>query len=492
MSMWLRMSSPKSNPRRRVDGAARHRCLAPAGQALALVLLLWLLIAPVVPSAAQQAALTTKISHVFGESLTFELRGTAAGSVTKAVLFYGQQGEGLVRRIYPPFTPAQQLDIVFVEELESGQYAPGAEMVAWWELYLANGETQATERLTHIYSDDYHDWALLQGEHVDYYWYGSDAARAQELLQTAESVIARLSDEVGVAVDRRVKVYAYNSDRDMARALSSRSESFDDRVLTLGVAVGNETLLLLASHADVKMTTAHELSHVVVGMATDNPYSDLPRWLDEGLAMYAEGELPAGNREALDHAVAADALLSVRSLSSYSGQANEVDLFYGEAYSIVSFMLDTYGRDKMQAFLAVFGKGARQEDALQQVYGLTLAGLDDAWRASLGLAPRPKPQATTAPGSSATQERALPTATPEPSLAQAQAAATLVPLQAAPTAPPAQAQRAEEQAPPATASVGVGSREQAKRGVCPAGALALLPLLGAALVRLRVPARVDG
>jgi hypothetical protein len=44
------------------------------------------------------------------------------------------------------------------------------------------------------------------------------------------------------------------------------------------------------------------LSHIVVGLATKNPFGDLPRWLDEGLAMYAEGELPARNRRALEQA----------------------------------------------------------------------------------------------------------------------------------------------------------------------------------------------
>ena len=56
---------------------------------------------------------------------------------------------------------------------------------------------------------------------------------------------------------------------------------------------------------------------------------------------------------------------------------------------MVSYLLDAYGRDKMTQLLAVFAQGTLQNDALLQVYGLSLDGLDNDWRTSLGLAPRP-------------------------------------------------------------------------------------------------------
>jgi hypothetical protein len=163
------------------------------------------------------------------------------------------------------------------------------------------------------------------------------------------------------------------------------------------VAVDEYTLLLLGAHRDVLKTAAHELSHIVVGIATDNPYIALPRWLDEGLAMYAEGELRDDNRYALEDAIKADRLLSVRSMTSYSGRASDVDLFYGQAHSIVSFMLDSFGRARLHDLLDAFSEGMRQEDALMRVYGFGLDELDDRWRASLGLEPRRRSGAFRAP-----------------------------------------------------------------------------------------------
>jgi hypothetical protein len=62
-----------------------------------------------------------------------------------------------------------------------------------------------------------------------------------------------------------------------------------------------------------------------------------------------------------------------------------VDLYYGEVYSVIDFMLDEYGRDKMRQLLLVFSEGVRQEEALQRAYGFGLDELDMRWRASLGL-----------------------------------------------------------------------------------------------------------
>jgi len=144
----------------------------------------------------------------------------------------------------------------------------------------------------------------------------------------------------------------------------------------------------------VEKTIAHELTHVVVHLATENPYAGLPAWLDEGLAMYNEGELPAGNREALEKAIRENRLISVRSLTAPTGKPEEINLFYGEAYSVVEFLLKTYGKEKMAELLAVFKEGADYDDALMRVYGFDQDGLDARWRESLGLPPRGAVEAT--------------------------------------------------------------------------------------------------
>jgi len=337
--------------------------------------------------------LSTTEDYSFSESLRFGLQAQSSSPIVEAILFYGVMDEPLVRRIYPVFAPGTEVQISHTERIEPGQFAPGTRLRSWWRVKTQDQASLKTEQKVFEYDDTNRDWRRLQGKQVDLFWYGRDENRARELLGAAEAALQRLGEETGVSISKRIRIYVYNSQRDMQPALSTRSEGYDDQVTTLGVAMGEDALLLLGTHRDAESTMAHELSHIVVGIVTDNPYTGLPRWLDEGLAMYAEGTLPVGNRRALDAGIKNDTLLSIRSMTSYSGLASEVDLFYGQAYSIVDWMLRDMGRDKMQQLLAVFREGVRQEEALQRVYGLGLDQLDNAWRASLGLGPRRAPTA---------------------------------------------------------------------------------------------------
>jgi hypothetical protein len=277
--------------------------------------------------------------------------------------------------------------------------AVGARLEYEWRITDGAGNVLQTPAVALDYSDDRFTWQTLEDGKVTLLYYGSNRPQAERLLGYATKALARLQDELGVTLETGVRVYVYQSKADMSLALSRRSEAFDNRILTLGVAVDQTTLLILGSHSDVEGTMSHELSHIVVGLATDNPYGSLPRWLDEGLAMYAEGQMPAGNASALQDAVRSDRLISVRSLSGYANDPEEVDLFYGEVYSLAEFMLKTYGPEKMSALLSAFRLGLAQEQALQQTYGFGVAELDRLWRASLGLGPRrtPVPGATSVP-----------------------------------------------------------------------------------------------
>jgi acyl-CoA-binding protein len=128
----------------------------------------------------------------------------------------------------------------------------------------------------------------------------------------------------------------------------------------------------------------HELTHLVVHQATFSPYGQLPLWLDEGLAMYSEGELDSDFRSCLEGAILEDELISVRSLCSpFSAYSEKACLSYAQSYSLVEYLLDNYGQDKMLDLLALLKQGSTYDEALTEVYGFDIDGLDARWRATL-------------------------------------------------------------------------------------------------------------
>lgn len=329
----------------------------------------------------------------FAGGLSFSLVAETDEAIEGVTLYYRRQDERVTRRAVLEFTPGPRVEASYEHPLEPGEIPPGTTIEYYWRFDLADGTHIDSDPLTFVYEDDRFAWVPLQSGNITILYYGdeSDAALARRLADAGQTTLARLQTEIGVALEKPVRVYVYHTDQDMQAALSPRSEGYDERVLTLGVAVADDALLLLGSHPDVRQTLSHELSHIVVGLATENPYAPLPRWLDEGLAMYAEGQMPPGNTRALRQAVERDALISIRSLSAYTGDAGQVDLYYGETFSLVEFMLNEYGRDKMGQLLQVFKEGTLPDDALQQVYGLSIDRLEEEWRKSLGLSPRGNP-----------------------------------------------------------------------------------------------------
>jgi hypothetical protein len=178
---------------------------------------------------------------------------------------------------------------------------------------------------------------------------------------------------------------------------------------------------------------------LVIHQATDNPYSDIPRWLDEGLAVYMSGELDAawrGYREVVAGSAKQGTLMTLQTLSStFPADPNQAGQAYAQSGAVVEFIIKHYGQDAMARLLEIFSEGALYDEALQQALGVDTWDLDNAWRESMGAPPVevPAAQPETSP---ATQQPQTSPATPAPAPAPTRAAPAVAATPAAPEEPP--------------------------------------------------------
>jgi hypothetical protein len=143
------------------------------------------------------------------------------------------------------------------------------------------------------------------------------------------------------------------------------------------IAIGIDTYMIDWG----KRAIIHELTHLVTHQMTFNPYSNLPTWLNEGLSMYAEGDLEAVYQVYLEQAMAQDNLISVRSLASpFSAYAATSYLSYAESHSIVSYLIGEYSQQSMSELLDTFQQGSTADGALLNVYGFDMDTLNKIWR----------------------------------------------------------------------------------------------------------------
>jgi hypothetical protein len=364
---------------------------------LVLALLLLTMVSPLVLAQEGITVTADTYEYSFSERIVFRVTAESSSEINDIILIYRIGDAPVTNSAHPEFSPAKQVEAEYVWRLQRGEIPPGSDVEYSWRIQDAAGNSLESELVTFTYMDDRFTWESLTEGKVVLYWYDTDQTFGRELLDSAVESLARLEENVGVELEKPVKIIVYQSKADMQEALTSQGAIFEDQIITLGTVVAPDIVLLHGTHLEVDRTIAHELTHVVVHLATDNPYAEIPAWLDEGLAMYNEGELRSGNAQALKKGIRENRLISVRSLTSMTGNPAEVNLFYGEVYSVVDFLLKTYGKEKMSELLEVFKEGSLADDALMEVYGFDQDELDTRWREDIGAPPRGEAEETEAP-----------------------------------------------------------------------------------------------
>lgn len=357
---------------------------------LTLVLTAALTAVPATPTTAatEVTFLSIEAEASFPYSITFRLEAEAETGIADIDLQYAVGSTTLV-----PATCKVDADFVQDETvsaswtwnmLETGGLPPGTMVEYTWLIKDDNGHVSQSPSGSVWFHDLRYDWNVVTEGNVNIYWYDGDQEFAQGLMDTAHDALARLAEDVGVTLEQPATFYIYANSIDLQGALVYPQEwtggvAFTGfGIIAIGISPGQTEWS--------ERSIAHELGHLVVHQAVSGPFGELPTWLDEGLAQDAEGELRFDLSQRLDEGIAADSLFSVRSLcSSFPSDPNEAKLCYAQSYSLVQFLLDGYGRDKVLELLNVFKAGSTYDDALLQVYGFDLDGLNSQWRESVGL-----------------------------------------------------------------------------------------------------------
>jgi len=291
---------------------------------------------------------------------------------------------------FPPFLPGKRVEVEWRWDLRRvGGLPPGAVITYRWLITDSRGSSWSTRARTLVFDDPRFDWREISASGIAVFWYRGSREFSRKLLEAARKATVRIEEELGLPLKGDVRLYIYEDSLALqgARVFPQQWEG--------GVAFPDyRTIVLAVSPRNLawgERAVAHELSHFAVHYMVFPYIAGLPNWLNEGLAMYAEGDLSPGMAEALKKAAAGGGLLSVKSLaSSFPPDPELARLAYAQSYSLVAFLIELGGPAGMRALLEVFGRGADPDEALERVYGFDVRGLEMRWRQGLGLALSPR------------------------------------------------------------------------------------------------------
>lgn len=356
-------------------------------------------------------------SFDFPNTTTFSATLSSDAEITSVTLEYGNDqltcGE-VTAKAFPDFTPGKSVNVAWTWDMrQSGSLPPGATI--WWRWHYtdASGKELVGEKNTVIWLDSTHDWKEVSNPDIRIHYYGKSAEFAKTMLEAAVEGLRRNKEQAGMLPSGVINLYVYPNYQDMQDAVLyepawTGGQAYSDfNIIIMGLSGSDSTW--------DKNTVIHELTHILVGRNSFSCIGTRPGWLEEGLAMYSEGSLDSSMQAMLDQAIHSNGLITLRSLNGgFSELPDKANLSYAQSYSVVKFMVETYGQEKMSAFLQALSDAKSVDDALLEAYGLNTDGLDSAWRESVG-----------APALLLAQATAMPTPTQVP---------TYVPISGAPLA----------------------------------------------------------
>jgi len=350
---------------------------------MAVPLLLVLAVAQPVSAAPGLRVLDSSTQVDFPAGITFNLSAESETDITDIRLHYAVERMShapVISEVYLRFPPDTRVETEWYWDMrKTGGLPPGTAVAYWWTVTDAGGNELETKPETIHIEDNRYEWQSLSRDKISLYWYEGDDAFAGELMTAAQQALARLSKDTGVELEKEVHIYIYANSQDLRGSMIFPQEWTGGVAFTrygtiaIGIEPGNLEWGI--------RVIAHEFTHLVIHQMNFNPYGDLPTWLDEGLAMYAEGEMQPMMMSLLRKSAEQDDLISVRSLSSpFSAYAGESMLAYAQSHSLVQFLIERYGSERMYELLCTFKQGSQYDAALLQVYGFDMDGLDSRWQ----------------------------------------------------------------------------------------------------------------
>ncbi|GAB4478398.1 MAG: hypothetical protein Kow00124_22760 [Anaerolineae bacterium] len=360
------------------------------GAALGLLLML------AAPGAVQQAdaqggMLTDAVqsaSAIYGETIIFTLEAAAPVEITGARLTVQVANRPEAYQQDIPLTPDQRVGLSQAIAVSSLRLPPVATLSYSWQLDGQDGQVYSTVPAILRYEDTSVPWrwqAAQQG-HLVIRTDGTDTALSEEALRIGSAAMRQVSQMLGLTIEEDLHVYIYPDLAALASSLRLHDAQVQDWVAAYALPDQRAALIAVEpgpeSYTSLRRDLAHEITHLVIGLAAGANEQAVPGWLNEGLALRSTGEPDPTLAGVLTKAVQSDSLLPLEVLcvSAFSSlPPQDAALAYAQSQSVVGYFLDRYGAAQMRPLIAAYRSGAACSAGVEQAVGVSLATLEAQW-----------------------------------------------------------------------------------------------------------------
>jgi hypothetical protein len=218
---------------------------------------------------------------------------------------------------------------------------------------------------------------------VRFVYHPSSRERVQPLIAQAEAVRHDLTERLGFPVLSQVRVEVARTPGEMATFAPSGAPYPE---YAAGVAYAELGLVLLsltpvhaASEHDLGEVFRHELAHVALYDALNGQL--VPRWFNEGFAMFASGESSFARMKTLAMSTIGGSLIPLADLErGFPNEETQALVAYAEAADVLRFLVRREDVHRFRSLITELRAGKALDQAALDAYGVELSTLEFEWR----------------------------------------------------------------------------------------------------------------
>ena len=321
-------------------------------------------------------ALQSTATYQFGEQITFVAQLQSAVQIQQANIVIFDEAQAV--------THVQAVDFVngrseYRFDARQNLVRPFTSIRWYYELTLSDGSVVQSDSFSIRYDDNRFTWQKLEAGSLRVMWAQGDSAFGQNALNAAQSGLQNLNSIVPVDLAQPVDIFIYPTQNDLA-VLGAEIWTAGHANPALGVV-----LVVIEPGASQSLSMEqripHELMHVMLYRQIGAGYSQLPAWLNEGIATLAEINPNADYERVLSDASNRGALIPMADLcASFPADSAQAFLAYAEARSFTTYLRDTYGAPALLNLAKIYAEGVDCENGAQRALGTSLSQLELTWR----------------------------------------------------------------------------------------------------------------
>ena len=349
---------------------------------LLVAVVLAALVAPP-PAAAFSGFGTISADSTYGVQMRFsvQLPGGPPDKLELLLRFAGSDST-IVAPVQPGSTSA-----TYVWDAKDRPITPNTTIGYQWRA-KTGGQVTLSAHKSLLYDDDRPglDWHSARIGAATVHWYGGAEAQARHFGSISADAALAAEKLLGHDLVGPLDIFVYVSHDDFFGALGPGAREWigaatfpSIRTIFMWLGGGSSSYL--------ERTMTHEVTHVVFGDATRNPFHDPAKWFNEGLAVWSEQQSASGHAGAVRSAADAGQLLAFDGITeSFPISDQAARLAYDEGATMVAMIIDRYGRDAIARIATAWRDGAGDAEALQAGTGVSAKTLYAAYFSSFGAA----------------------------------------------------------------------------------------------------------